>query len=56
MKCESCLYYIYDEEGDYYVCDIGLDEDEMSSFLTGHTQECPYYHLDDEYATVRKQM
>ncbi len=56
MKCESCMYYVYDEDWEYYVCDLDLDEDEMERFLTGKTQGCPYYRLEDEYATVRKQM
>ncbi len=55
-NCESCSNYIYDEDCDYYVCDIDLDEDEMSRFLTGTFQACPYYQSDDEYKIVRKQM
>ena len=27
-KCEYCANYVYDEECEYYVCDIDLDEDE----------------------------
>lgn len=33
-KCEYCLYYDYDEEMDYYVCDMLLDEDELYKFLS----------------------
>ena len=34
-----------------------LDEDEMEKFLTDSFQGgCPYYRLEDEYRTVRKQM
>ena len=33
-KCESCVFYLYDEEYDDYVCDMDLDEDEMMLFLT----------------------
>ncbi len=56
MQCESCLYYLYDEEYDEYYCAVQLDEDEMERFLSDHFQNCPYYRLDDEYQTVRKQM
>ena len=33
-KCESCVYYSYDEEYDDYICEVDLDEDEMVRFLT----------------------
>lgn len=55
-SCESCAFYTYDEEYEYYVCEANLDEDEMSAFLRGTEFSCPYYRLDDEYAVVRKQM
>ena len=55
--CESCAFYAYDEEYEYYVCEADLDEDEMEKFLTDSFQGgCPYYRLEDEYWTVRKQM
>ena len=41
--CETCRNYVYDEDYEYYVCDMDLDEDEM-------------YRLDNEYLIVRKQM
>ena len=28
--CEYCSNYVYDEDYEYYVCDINLDEDESS--------------------------
>ena len=36
--------------------DEDLDEDEMYRFLSGSTDSCPYYQLDNEYLIVRKQM
>ena len=54
--CEFCANYVYDEDEDYYFCDIELDEDEMYRFLTGTFKECPYYQSDDEYKIVRHQM
>lgn len=56
MSCESCVYYAFDEEYEYYVCEADLDEDEMSAFLRGSDFSCPFYRLDDEYAVVRKQL
>lgn len=55
-NCESCTFYVYDEEYEYYVCEADLDEDEMSAFLRGSDFSCPFYQLDDEYKVVRKQM
>ena len=55
-KCETCVWYVYDEDYDDYICDMDLDEDEMSAFLRGSDFSCGFYQLDDEYAIVRKQM
>lgn len=55
-NCESCLNYRYDEEMEYYYCDVDLDEDEMRHFITNTFENCPYFRLEDEYKIVRKQM
>ena len=54
--CDMCANYEYDEEEEYFVCSINLDEDEMFRFLTGNCKECPYFVADDEYAVVRHQI
>ncbi|MBR1757326.1 MAG: hypothetical protein IJ744_01185 [Lachnospiraceae bacterium] len=54
--CESCTYYLYDEEYETYYCDRDLDEDEMVHFLQGSKRACPYYRSDNEYEVVRHQM
>lgn len=54
--CDSCNNYVYDEEEDYYYCDVDLDEDEMYHFMTNRHKECPYYNSDNEYLVVRHQM
>ena len=53
--CENCANYIYD--GQQGECGRGavLDEDEMARFLTGDTENCPYFDFFDEYSLVRKQ-
>lgn len=56
MICDSCTYYVYDEDWECYCCDISLDEDEMYRFLTGTNRNCPYYRSNDEYEVVRHQM
>jgi hypothetical protein len=55
-NCDCCNNYIYDEEEDYYECNINLDEDEFGKFLSNSFDSCPYFQLDDEYKIVRKQM
>ena len=32
--CDTCTFYIYDDEYECYTCDRDLDEDEMMRFLT----------------------
>ncbi|MBO5387153.1 MAG: hypothetical protein J6A59_03320 [Lachnospiraceae bacterium] len=55
-NCESCAYYMYDDEYECYVCDVNLDEDEMARFMSDKYYNCPYYKYGDEYSVVRKQM
>lgn len=55
-NCDSCNNYVYDEEYDCYTCEMELDEDEMSRFLSASFDNCPYYQPGDEYLVVRKQM
>ena len=47
-KCESCVWYVYDEEYDDYLCDMDLDEDELARFLASDTRDCPYWRPGDE--------
>ncbi len=54
-RCEYCAYYSYDDYEDWYTCEMNLDEDDMVRFLSGNTNECPYFRDGDEYAVVRKQ-
>ncbi len=55
-RCDSCMYYTYDEEYECYVCMMDLDEDELYRFVTGSFQDCPYYRGGDDYTIVRHQM
>ena len=56
VSCESCTYYIYDEDYESYVCDKNMDEDEYIRLMTDRHFPCPFYRNGDEYAVVRKQM
>ena len=54
--CDTCTFYIYDDDYECYICYRDLDEDEMSRFLSDQYFQCPYYRCGDEYKVVRKQM
>lgn len=54
-KCDDCLYFAYDEEYGYSVCEQELDEDEMRLFIQDRFEACPYYRPGDEYSLVRHQ-
>ncbi len=56
VNCEYCINYEYDDECGCYVCLVNLDEDEYSRFLQKSYDNCPYFRINDEYKTVRKQM
>ena len=53
--CETCEFYVYDEEYAEYVCNISLDMDDMADFLQEKTNHCNYYRFYDEYKSVQKQ-
>ena len=53
--CDTCVFYTYDEDEDYYYCSVNLDEDEMYNFIKDTLKSCPYYRDDDDYKIVRKQ-
>lgn len=54
-SCDSCSFYIYDEDYDDFMCQVNMDEDDMVRLMYDEKYECPYYQLDDEYKIVRKQ-
>lgn len=54
--CETCAYFVYDEEYEEYVCDMDMDEDEWAAMMNRHQEGCPYYRNGDEYQVVRHQM
>ncbi|MBE6636421.1 MAG: hypothetical protein E7618_01305 [Ruminococcaceae bacterium] len=54
-RCDSCVYYDYDEWYGEYVCRADLDEDESVDFLQGSAGQCPLYRFYDEYKSVQKQ-
>ena len=55
-SCETCTYYIYDEEYECYLCDKNMDEDDYIRLMTNQHYQCPYYRIGDDYLVVRKQL
>ena len=56
-SCDTCSNFRYDEDYEEYVCMAGsMDEDDYSRLMSGTVRECPYYHFDNEYDIVKKQM
>lgn len=55
MQCETCMYAIYDDEYDEYVCDMVWDEDVLARQNQGFYSSCPYYRCGDDYTIVKKQ-
>ena len=55
-SCDTCVYYVYDEDEEDYFCEAYMDEDEVARLANDHRAVCPFYRLDDEYAVVRHQM
>lgn len=54
--CETCAYYVWDEDDEAYCCDMDMDEDDCVSLATGRRRGCPYYRNGDEYRVVRHQI
>lgn len=55
-SCDTCLFYVYDEEYDDYYCDVDMDEDDVARMMQSVAENCPFYRNGDEYETVRHQM
>ena len=55
-SCETCANYAYDEEEDFYECDVNMDEDDMARFVSSSYRNCPFFRNGDEYKVVRHQM
>ena len=55
-SCEYCSNLIYDEDCEGYVCDIEMDEDDYSRFISSKRKICSYFQYDNEYKIVRHQM
>lgn len=55
-SCETCTFYIYDEDYESYICDVDMDEDDFGMLVSNGFRSCPYYKDGDEYKVVRHQI
>ena len=56
MQCETCAYYVYDDDEEQYVCDANMDQDEFARLTESKFRGCTYYRDGDEYKVVRHQI
>ena len=45
--CETCAFYVYDDEYGAYLCDMNMDEDDYVRIMTDRHYQCPYYRNGD---------
>ena len=55
-SCETCAFYVYDDEYGAYLSDLNMDEYDYVRIMSDRYYQCPYYRNGDEYAVVRKQI
>lgn len=55
-NCDHCVNYAYDDHYGGYMCTVNMDQDDYERFVQRSYKNCPYFRLDDEYGTARKQM
>ncbi|MCR5108540.1 MAG: DUF6472 family protein [Lachnospiraceae bacterium] len=55
-QCDTCTFYVYDDEYEEYFCEADMDEDDYSRLMTGSHKVCPFYRDADEYKVVRHQI
>ncbi len=55
-QCDTCAYFVYDEEYEEYVCEADMDEDDYGRLMQEERSACRYYRDGDEYKVVKHQM
>ena len=48
ISCETCAFYVYDDEYGTYLCDMNMDEDDYVRIMSDRYYQCPYYRNGDE--------
>ena len=47
MRCDECLYYVFDDDYQEYVCDANMDEDDYARMLETDEGPCITSHCSD---------
>ena len=56
MECETCAYYVYDEDLEEYLCEADMDQDDYQRLQYSGFKGCRFWRNGDEYAVVRHQI
>ncbi len=56
MQCDTCAYYVFDEDYEEYMCEANMDEDDFQRLQMSNFKGCPFWRNGDEYAVVRHQI
>ena len=58
MDCDTCVYYVWDEDAEEYFCDADLDEDDVAQLYQrpNHSTGCRFWCSNNEYEVVRHQI
>lgn len=55
-QCDQCVYFVYDEDYEEYLCEADMDEDDYGRLMSDSRSICPFFRDGDEYKVVRHQM
>lgn len=55
-SCDNCVYLIYDEDYEEYLCDADMDEDDYVRLRENEFKGCPFFRDGDDYRVAKKQM
>ena len=55
-QCDECVYFVYDEDYEEYLCEVDMDEDDYARIIGESRTSCPFFRDGDEYKVVRHQM
>lgn len=55
-QCDQCVYFVYDDDYEEYLCEADMDEDDYARIVSESRTSCPFFRDGDEYKVVRHQM
>ena len=48
MNCETCAYFVFDEDYEEYICSADMDEDDYARLMQDGSRKCPFWWNGDE--------